>query len=50
MSLMSFEEPEERLSEHMRNLGWDVDSYVKKGLIRVSRYDALDVSRSVEAL
>ncbi len=47
---MSFEEPEERLLEHMRNFGWDVDSYVKKGLLRVSRFDALDVSRSVEAL
>ena len=47
---MSFEEPELRLLEHMRHFGWDVDTYVKKGLLKVKRFDALDVSRSVEAL
>lgn len=47
---MSFEEPEERLISHMRNFGWDVETYVKKGLLKVQRFDALDVSRSVEAL
>src|SRR3989344_1503053 len=47
---MSFEEPEERLMGHMRHFKWDVDGYIKKGLLRVKRFDALDVSRSVEAL
>jgi circadian clock protein KaiC len=47
---MSFEEPEERLLEHMRNFNWKVDDFVKKGLLRIQRFDALDVSRSVEAL
>jgi len=47
---MSFEEPEDKLVAHMKNFGWDADSYIKQGLLRVSRFDALDVSRSVEAL
>lgn len=47
---MSFEEPETRLVEHMKNFGWKADEFVKKGLLRVKRFDALDVSRSVEAL
>ena len=47
---MSFEEPEDRLLDHMRNFKWDVDSFLKKDLLRVKRFDAIDVSRSVEAL
>lgn len=47
---MSFEEPEERLKDHMRHFNWDVDSLVKKDLLRIKRFDAIDVSRSVEAL
>jgi len=47
---MSFEEPEERLLEHMKNFKWKADDFVKRGLLRVKRFDALDVSRSVEAL
>ncbi len=47
---MSFEEPEERLIDHMEHFGWPAKEYVKKGLLRIKRFDALDVSRSVEAL
>src|SRR3989338_6265400 len=47
---MSFEEPEEKLLDHMRHFNWDVDSLIKKGLLRIKRFDAIDVSRSVEAL
>jgi len=47
---MSFEEPEERLLNHMKNFEWPADEYVKKGLLRVERFSALDISRSVEAL
>ncbi len=47
---MSFEEPEERLMDHMRHFKWDVDKFVKSGLLRIKRFDAIDVSRSVEAL
>jgi circadian clock protein KaiC len=47
---MSFEEPEEKLIEHMENFGWPAGEYVKKGLLKVRRFDAIDVSRSIEAL
>lgn len=47
---MSFEEPEENLVSHMKNFGWKPEEYIKKGLLRISRFDAIDVSRSIEAL
>lgn len=47
---MSFEEPEERLIDHMKTFGWDSEKYVKSGTLRVKRFNALDVARSVEAL
>jgi circadian clock protein KaiC len=47
---MSFEEPEDRLIEHMRHFNYPIDDYIKKGLLRVKRFDTIDVSRSVEAL
>jgi circadian clock protein KaiC len=47
---MSFEEPEFRLKKHMKNFGADPESYEKKGLLYVKRFNALDIARSVEAL
>ena len=47
---MSFEEPELRLIEHMEEFGWNPKEYIKKGLLYVKRFSALDVARSVEAL
>ncbi len=47
---MSFEEPEERLLDHMKTFGWESDKYVEGGFLRVKRFNALDVARSVEAL
>lgn len=47
---MSFEEPEVKLMDHMRHFNWKVDEFIKKGLLRIQRFDALDVARSVEAL
>lgn len=47
---MSFEEPEERLKDHMRGFGWDPDKYEKQGLLMIRRFSALDIARSVEAL
>jgi circadian clock protein KaiC len=47
---MSFEEPEEKLKDHMRSFGWKPEIYEKKGLLKIRRYDALDIARSVEAL
>lgn len=47
---MSFEESEEQLVQHMEAFNWSPREFIKKGLLRVSRFDALDVSRSIEAL
>ncbi len=47
---MSFEESEENLLEHMEGFGWEARKWVKEGLLRVKRFDAIDVSRSIEAL
>ena len=47
---MSFEEPERRLMSHMRSFGWDPMPHIKKGTLHVKRMNALDISRSVEAL
>lgn len=47
---MSFEESEDQLIEHMEKFGWPAKEHVKKGLLRISRFDAIDISRSIEAL
>jgi circadian clock protein KaiC len=47
---MSFEEPEKRLREHLAEWDFDPTEYEKKGLLRIKRFNALDVARSVEAL
>ncbi len=47
---MSFEEPEDRLIDHMEHFGWKPQKYIDKGLLRLKRFDAIDVARSVEAL
>lgn len=47
---MSFEESEEDLIHHMEKFGWDAKSYIQKGMLRIKRFDAIDVSRSIEAL
>lgn len=47
---MSFEEPEDRLIEHMELFGWHAQDLIKKDMLRIKRFEAIDVSRSVEAL
>lgn len=47
---MSFEEPPHRLVQHMDSFGWDVDEHLEKDQLRIKRYNALDIARSVEAL
>ncbi|MDP1728744.1 MAG: gas vesicle protein GvpD [archaeon] len=47
---MSFEEPEYRLRSHLKNFGFEAEEYEKKGLLYIERFNALDISRSVEAL
>ncbi len=47
---MSFEEPEVRLKSHMTAFGWHPETLERKGLLRIKRFSALDIARSVEAL
>jgi len=47
---MSFEEPEERLRQHIASFGIDPLVYERKGLLYLKRFNALDIARSVEAL
>jgi KaiC/GvpD/RAD55 family RecA-like ATPase len=47
---MTFEEGEDRLKQHMLDFGFDANSYEEKGLLRIKRFNALDIARSVEAL
>jgi len=47
---MSFEESEESLSGHMEDFGWNASEMKKKGLLRIKRFSAIDIARSVEAL
>lgn len=47
---MSFEESEGQLISHMQAFNWKPEDYIKKGLLRIQRFDAIDVSRSIEAL
>lgn len=47
---MSFEEPEQKLREHMHMFGHDPAKYEKEGLLMIKRFNALDIARSVEAL
>ena len=47
---MSFEEPECNLRTHLRSFGFDTTEYEKKGLLKIKRFNALDIARSVEAV
>ncbi len=47
---MSFEEPEKNLRSHLNMFNFDSIKYEKEGLLRIKRFNALDIARSVEAL
>ena len=47
---MSFEESEDQLVTHMEEFGWTPKEFIKKGLLKIERFDAIDISRSIEAL
>ena len=47
---MSFEESEESLREHMEDFGWKPVEMEKRGFLRIKRFSAIDIARSVEAL
>ncbi|MBU4351954.1 MAG: AAA family ATPase [Nanoarchaeota archaeon] len=47
---MSFEESEDRLREHMNDFGWDYETFEKKKLLYIRRFNPFDITRSVDAL
>lgn len=47
---MSFEESEENLKQHMRDFGWDPESLIKSGNLKIERYSPFDITRSVDAM
>ena len=47
---MSFEEREERLIEHMKSFGWNPDELMKKGLLKIQRFNPFDITRNVDAM
>ena len=47
---MSFEEREEKLKSHMNDFGWDPESLVKSGRLKIKRYSPFEIARSVEAV
>ena len=47
---MSFEEPEERLKEHMEDFGWKPDELEEKGNFMIKKMSIFDISRSLDAM
>jgi KaiC/GvpD/RAD55 family RecA-like ATPase len=47
---MSFEEPEDKLIAHMKAFGFNPEKYIEQGTLKIMRFSALDIARSVEAL
>ncbi|MFH1450619.1 MAG: ATPase domain-containing protein [archaeon] len=47
---MSFEEPETNLRQHMKDFGWNPMKYERQGLLRIKRFNTIDLARSIEAL
>jgi circadian clock protein KaiC len=47
---MTFEESEDRLRGHMEDFGWEPKKLEEKGLLKIKRFESLDIARSVEAL
>jgi KaiC/GvpD/RAD55 family RecA-like ATPase len=47
---MSFEEPEERLREHMGDFGWDARGMEKSGRLLIKRFSTFDISKSMDAM
>jgi len=47
---MSFEEPPERLRQHMVDFGWNPKELEKKKLLKITRANPFDIIRAVDAL
>lgn len=48
--IMSLEENEERLIQHMEDFGWDARKLIKKGNLKIVRINPFDITRNVDAL
>lgn len=48
--IMSLEEREDRLIQHMEDFGWPAKKLVKKGNLRIQRINPFDITRNVDAL
>jgi len=48
--VMSFEESKKRLMEHMNDFGLEANELIKKGNLRIQRFNPFDITRNVEAL
>lgn len=47
---MSFEESEEKLTQHMEDFGWNPKELEKKNLLKIQRFNPFDITRNVDAL
>jgi len=48
--VMTFEERESRLVEHMEDFGWKPKELIKKGNLHIERMNPFDITRNVDAL
>ena len=47
---MSFEESEIKLMEHMEEFGWNPKELIKKGELKIQRFNPFDITRNVDAM
>jgi len=48
--VMTLEEREDKLIQHMEEFGWPAKELVKKGLLKIQRMNPFDITRNVDAL
>ena len=48
--VMTLEEREDRLIQHMEEFGWPASKLIKKGLLKIQRINPFDITRNVDAL
>jgi len=48
--VMSFEESEKRLISHMEDFNWKPNELIKKGNLKLQRFNPFDITRNVDAL
>jgi len=48
--IMTLEEREEKLIQHMEDFGWPANELIKKGNLKIMRINPFDITRNVDAL